>query len=93
LVGVNTFIIERWVRGGRALKKFHEFLESGIDFNNPVIELFLYVVHFGMNDKNVIMHFGLKCSKVSAKFLIGFFLAGGIHEGMRGGSMDKKVDK
>jgi hypothetical protein len=85
LVGVNTFNIERWVRGGRALKFVHELLESGIDFNNLVTELFLDVVHFGMNDRNFIMHFGMKGSKVSAQFLIGFFLEGGSHEGMRVG--------
>jgi len=90
LVGVKTFSIERWVKGGRALKFVHELLESGIYFSNLVTELFLDVVHFGLNNRNVIIHFGLKGSKFSAHFLIGFFLAGGIYEGMRGGSTDKK---
>jgi hypothetical protein len=82
--------LERWVRGGRALKFVHELLESGIDFNNLVTKLFLDVVYFGMNDMNVIMHFGVKGSKVNAQFLIGFFLTGGIHEGTRGWSTEKK---
>jgi hypothetical protein len=41
-------------------------VESVIDFNNLVTELFLDVVHFGMKDMNVIMHFGIKGNKVSA---------------------------
>jgi hypothetical protein len=68
-------------------------LESGIDFNNLFIELFLDVVDFGMNDGNAIMHFGLKGSKVSGQFLIDFFLAGGNHEGIRGGSTKKNADE
>jgi hypothetical protein len=91
--GVNTFNIERWVRGGRALKFVQELLESGIDFNNLVTKFLLYVVHFGMNDRNSIMHFVLKGSKASSQFQMGFFLEGRSHEGMRGGSMHKKEYK
>jgi hypothetical protein len=40
--------------------------------------------------RNVLIYLGLKGSKVSTQFLIGFFLVGGSHEGMRGGSMEKK---
>jgi hypothetical protein len=46
-----------------------------------------------MNGKNVLIHLGLKGCKVSIQFMIGFFLAGGIHEGKRGGTTDKKEDK
>jgi hypothetical protein len=46
LVGFNTFILDRWVRGGRTLEFFHEFIESGMDFSNLAIEFSLDVVHF-----------------------------------------------
>jgi hypothetical protein len=93
LVGVKIFSIERWVRGGSTLEFVDELFESGIDFINSNTKLFLDVFHFGMKGKNVIIHLGLKGIKVITDFMIGFFLEGGSHEGMRGGSSDKKEDK
>ena len=43
-----------------------------------------------MNGKNAIIHLGLKVNKII--ILIGLFLESGIHEGMRGGSTDTKLD-
>jgi hypothetical protein len=93
LFGVNTFSLDRWVRGGRTLEFVHEFIESGMDFGNFSIEFGLDVVHFCMHGQNVSIYLGLKGSKVSTQFLIGFFLVGGRHEGMRGGSTNKKEKK
>jgi hypothetical protein len=71
-----------WVRGGSTLEFFHELFESGIDFINLDIELFLDVVNFGINEKHV-----------SIQFLIGFVFASRRYLGIRGGSMEKKEDK
>ena len=64
-----------------------------MDFINLVVKLFLDKVHFCMNGQNVLIYLGLKGSKVSTQFLIGFFLEGMSHEGMRDGSTNKKEDK
>ena len=45
-----------------------------------------------MNGKNAIIHLGLKVNKIIIQFLIGLFLESGSHEGMRGGSTDKRLD-
>jgi hypothetical protein len=66
------------------------FIASQSCFSN---KMFLDIVHFGMNGRNVSIHLGLKGSKVIVQFLIGFFLVSGSHEGKRGGSTEKKVDK
>jgi hypothetical protein len=54
------------------------------------IELVLDVVHFCMNGQNVSIYLGLKGSTINNQFMIGFFLVGWIHEGMMGGSTEKK---
>ena len=46
-----------------------------------------------MNGKNDIIHLGLKVNKFIIQFLIGLFMESGSHEGMRGGSTDKNLDK
>jgi hypothetical protein len=61
-----------------------------MDFNDLGTELGLDVVHFCMNGWNVPIYLGLKGSKFSTKFLIGFFLVGGSHEWMSG-SRGKKL--
>jgi hypothetical protein len=89
LFGFKIFNIYRWVRGRRTLEFFHEFVEIGMEFNNLATELVLEVVHFCMNSHNFPIYLGLKGSKVSTKFLIGFFLeSGGNHEWMMGGSVE-----
>jgi hypothetical protein len=61
-----------------------------MEFNNLATDLFLDKVHFFINGQNVLIYLVLKGNKVSTQFLIGFFLVGRIHEGMSGGSMEKK---
>jgi hypothetical protein len=75
LVGVNTFNIKGWFRGGSTLEFVHELFESGIEFVNSSIELLLDVVHFGINNKYV-----------KIPFLISFVFVCGSHSGMRSGS-------
>jgi hypothetical protein len=48
--GVNTFNVGGWVKGGRTLGLVHELFESGVDFFNSTIEMFLDV-------ENVIIQF------------------------------------
>jgi hypothetical protein len=72
------------------LEFVHELVERRMDFNNLATELVLDVVHFCMNGWNVPIYLGMKGSKVSTQFLVGFFLVGGSHEGMRGGPRGKK---
>jgi hypothetical protein len=84
LVLVNTVNRERWIRGGRTLEYFDEFVESIMDFSDLGTELGLDVVHFFMNGQNAPIYLVLKASKYSTNFMIGFFLVGGSHEWMSG---------
>jgi hypothetical protein len=61
-----------------------------MELSNLATKLFLDKVHFCMNGRNILIYLGPKGSKVNTQFLICFFLVGGSHEGMRGGSMNKK---
>jgi hypothetical protein len=79
LFRVNNFNMEGWVIGVRTLEFIHEFFQIGIAFINSATELFLDVVHFGINGINV-----------KIWFLIGFILASRSHLGMRGCSINKK---
>jgi hypothetical protein len=53
----NTLFFLVWFRGGVTLGLVHELFESGIKFIYSTIELFLEVVHFHINEKNVTIHF------------------------------------